>query len=274
MASALIRKIYKKRSPYARKGDFGRLLVVGGSIEYSGSPIFNALSALRAGCDIVNIAAPKSAAKAAKSYMPDLISYPLQGDYIGMKHFTQVMDMQKKCDAMVIGGGMGWDEETIKAASLIIKRTHIPCVIDADALYAISFKLAKNFIVTPHGGEFIALGGKKVGLSLSQKKDAVRAIAAKFGCIVLLKGHEDIISDGIKIGSNNTGSPFMTKGGTGDTLAGIAGALLARGVKPYDAAIAAAYINGKAGELAARKLGEGMLASDLINEIPNVIRMR
>jgi NAD(P)H-hydrate epimerase len=88
----------------------------------------------------------------------------------------------------------------------------------------------------------------------------------------LLKGKTDIISDGKEVALNKTGSPFMTKGGTGDTLAGIAGALLARGIPPFEAGQAAAYINGIAGELAAKKFGEGLMATDLIEAIPEAIK--
>ena len=89
---------------------------------------------------------------------------------------------------------------------------------------------------------------------------------------ILLKGPTDIISNGNEIALNKTGSPFMTKGGTGDTLAGIAGALMARGISPFEAGQAAAYLNGLAGDLAGKKFGESLMTTDLIEEIPNVIK--
>jgi len=93
-------------------------------------------------------------------------------------------------------------------------------------------------------------------------------------CIIALKGHVDVISDGKKVAVNKTGNPFMTVGGTGDTLTGICGALLARGVEPFEAACAACYINGSAGDLAAKEFKEGLMASDLINEIPKIIKLK
>ncbi len=273
MSSSLARKIYTPRPPWSHKGDYGRLLVVGGSALYSGSPIFNALAAYRAGCDLVKIAAPEKAAAAIKSYMPDLIAYPLKGDSFSVKHVKAVLSMQKESDAMVIGCGLGRNRKTLAAIRSIIRKTKIPSVLDADALHAVDFKLNKNFILTPHSHEFYVLSKKKVDAGIKQRTAAVKNLAAKLDCIVLLKGHIDVISDGSRLALNNTGSAFMTKGGFGDTLAGICGALLARGVRPFEAACAAAWINGKAGDLAAKRLGESVMASDLIRKIPDAIRM-
>ncbi|MCK4428760.1 MAG: hydroxyethylthiazole kinase, partial [Candidatus Aenigmarchaeota archaeon] len=130
----------------------------------------------------------------------------------------------------------------------------------------------KNFILTPHENEFFVLTGEKVLSDLKKRQEQVKRIAGELNTTILLKGNVDMISDGNKIHLNKTGSPFMTKGGTGDILAGICGALLTRGVDCFEAACCAAYINGKAGEIAGRKFGEGLLASDLLKEIPKVIK--
>ena len=267
----LVKEIYKKRPEWSQKGDFGKLLVVGGSVLYSGSPMFNALAAYHAGCDLVKLIAPESAANAIKSYMPDLIAYPLKGDYLSKKHVKTILQVQKDAGAMVIGGGLTRNKQTAQAIRSIIKKTKIPAVIDADAIHAINFKLTKNFIVTPHSHEFYVLSGKKISNDVNERIISTKNLAARIKCVVLLKGHIDVISDGNKTTTNGTGNAFMTKGGLGDMLAGICGALLARGVDPYHASCAAAYINGAAGDLAAKKFGEGLMASDIISEIPNVI---
>ncbi len=267
----LIKQIYRKRQPWSHKGDFGKLLVVGGSALYSGSPMFNALAAYRAGCDLVKIAAPEKAAAAIKSYSPDMIAYPLKGDYLSKNHVAAVLSIQKDADAMVIGGGLGRGKQTLSAIRSILAKTKIPTVIDADAIYAVK-SLNKNFVLTPHSYEFCVLSKKKLSNNLNDRIAKTKELALRMNCTVLLKGHIDVISDGVRTTTNNTGSPFMTKGGFGDTLAGICGALLARKLDSYHAACAAAYINGKAGELAARKFGEGMLATDLLWDIPNAIR--
>lgn len=274
-SQTLIKKIYIPRPAWSKKGDFGKLLVVGGSLQYSGSPIFNALAAYRAGCDIVKIAAPEEAAEAVKAYLPDMIAYPLEGDHLSKSHVKTVLDMQKDADAIVIGGGLTRNNAVLDAVRAIIKKTKIPTVIDADAIHAVAkgkIKLRKSFVVTPHSHEFFVLSGKKPSSDMEERKRMTKELASSLGSVILLKGHVDVISDGKKFALNKTGSPYMTKGGFGDTLAGIVGALLARGVPAFDAACAAAYINGRAGELAAKKFGESTMASDLLWNIPNVIR--
>ncbi len=267
-----ISDVYGKRPAWSKKGDFGRLLVVGGSKDYSGSPVFNALAAYRSGCDLVKIAAPEKAARIAKSFKPDMIAYPLDGDYLSGKHVPKIMEMQRSCDAMVIGGGLTRSKSVLSAASLIIRKTKIPTVIDADGLHAVKSKLSQKFILTPHTQEFYVLSGKRLTTDINERISETKKLALKLGCTVLLKGHVDVISDGKNVHLNRTGSVYMTKGGFGDTLAGICGALLARGVPAYGAACVAAKINGLAGSMAAEHHGEGVLASDLIDEIPDVIR--
>jgi ADP-dependent NAD(P)H-hydrate dehydratase / NAD(P)H-hydrate epimerase len=221
----------------------------------------------------VKIAAPEPAAAVIKAYSPDMIAYPLRGNYLAKSHVPQIMKMQSEANAMVIGGGLCRTAATIQAIRAIIDKTKIPTVIDADAIHAVrGLKLKSDFIVTPHAHEFFMLSGKEVNQNMKHRISATAELARKMECIVLLKGHVDIISDGIVVEENETGNPFMAKGGFGDTLAGVAGALLARKVAPFDAACAAAYINGKAGDLAAKRLGEGIVASDLLWEIPNAIR--
>jgi len=272
ITAALLKKIYAKRRPWSHKGNFGRLLVVGGSGLYSGSPIFNALAAYRSGCDLVKIASPEQAAAAIKAYSPDMIALPLKGDFLQKKHVKAVLAMQKHADAMVIGGGLTRTQPVLSAVKMIVRKTEIPAVIDADALHAVKgMRLKKNFILTPNSYEFFVLSGKKVNNNIRDRSGMAKKAAQELNCVILLKGHADAISDGLRTETNSTGNAFMTKGGFGDTLAGICGSLLARGVPAFEAACAAAFINGKAGDLAARKYGEGTLASDLLDAIPSVV---
>jgi len=273
----LIKKIYKPREKWSHKGDFGSLLVIGGSKRYSGSPAFNALAAYRSGVDLVTIAAPKRAADIIASFSPDLITYPLEGDYLNESHLDDIFLLTQNSDAVTIGGGLERNEETLETVRKILKGLTISCVIDADAIHAVATDkkvLRENFIVTPHSNEFYVLTGKKPEPDVRKGVEIVKNAASELGCITLLKGHIDVISDGKQIATNKTGNPYMTVGGTGDTLTGICGALLARKVDPFEAACAACYINGLAGDLAAKKFGEGLMASDLINEIPNVIKRK
>ena len=274
ISRSILAKIYKPREKWSHKGNFGKLLVVGGSIEYSGSPAFNAIAAYRSGVDLVHVVAPEETTEIIGGFMPDMIVNRLEGDYLSIGHVKEILEMQKKFDAMVIGGGLSRRKETFAAVNRILSKTRIPCVIDADAIHAVAKNkkiLKKNFVLTPHAHEFFILSGTKPRNDIDDRKGIVRKLASDLSCTVLLKGHVDVISDGKLTEENKTGNPFMTKGGFGDTLAGICGALLAR-ASAFDAACAAAYINGAAGDLAAKKFGEGVMASDLLDKIPDVIK--
>ncbi len=147
---------------------------------------------------------------------------------------------------------------------------------DAESLHAIASKpnatYGKRILLTPNAGEYEVLTGKAWPMSRAARATAVKSVARQYKSTVIVKGAEDFISDGTRIHIDRAESPYMTKGGYGDLLAGVAGALLARGNAPLESAKAAAYIVGRAGEIASRKLGEGMLASDALDTLPEVIR--
>ncbi|MEM5766151.1 MAG: NAD(P)H-hydrate dehydratase [Candidatus Aenigmatarchaeota archaeon] len=278
ISKSILKQVYKKRKKWSRKYDFGHLLVIGGSKFYSGSPAFNALAALRAGVDLVTIAAPEKTAYVIRGFKPDLIAYPIKGDFFTSENLEEILELTKNKTAVVIGGGMSRKEEVLDFILEFLKAVELPIVIDADAIHALAndkkVMSGKNFIITPHAHEFFVLSGEKVSEDVLDRVRIVSRVANELKATILLKGHSDVISNGIKNAINKTGSPYMTKGGFGDTLAGICGAYLARGLDTFTSACAAAFVNGKAGELAAKKYGEGLLASDLIEEIPNVIKHR
>lgn len=272
----ILRKIYRKREPWSHKYNFGHLLVIGGSKHYSGSPTFNALAALRVGVDLVTILAPERAANIIASFAPDLIAYPLKGDYLCKEHLNELLKFTHNKSAVVIGGGLTREKEVLETVVEYLKEIDIPAVIDADAIHAVATKKEilknKNFVLTPHVHELLVLSGVQVGNDLNQRIKVVNETAKKLKTTIVLKGHIDVISNGKEVALNKTGSPAMTKGGLGDTLAGILGAYLARGNDAFTSACAAAYLNGKAGELAAKKYSESLLASNLIEQIPNVVK--
>jgi len=279
----ILKKIYKPRPRDSKKYDFGLLIVIGGSDFYSGSPALSAMAAFKTGVDMVRIIAPKRAADIIASFSPNLAAYPLEGKWLERKHLATLISMTESAKAVargntavVIGGGIGRSEETKRAILEYLVAVQVPVVIDADAIYALGEKpeiiSGKPFLVTPHTYEFFVLTEKEVyKLPEEEKIKMVCQEAARLKTTILLKGPTDIISNGKEVALNRTGSPLLTVGGTGDTLAGVAGALMARGLSPLEAGQAAIYINGLAGELAGKKLGESLTATDLIEEIPNVL---
>ena len=267
-----------KRKPWSHKYEYGHLLVIGGSKKYSGSPSLNALAALRSGVDLVTIAAPERSANICATFSPDLITYPLKGDYLSVKHVPEIKKiLSEKISAVVIGGGLERNTDTFDAIKKIHDLTGVPFVFDADAIHAIrakKIKPRKHDVITPHAGEFKILSGREVPDELKKREKIVKDVAFFLGCTVLLKGHVDVISDGknVKTFKKNKEAVYLTKGGTGDTLAGICGALLAQDVASFDSAYCSAKINGVAGELAARENLCGLLASDLIKNIPKALK--
>ena len=278
-----LKNIYKPRSLDSKKYDFGLLTVIGGSDFYSGSPALSALAAFRAGVDMVRIIAPKRAADIIASFSPNLAAYPLDDKWLNKKHLAILISMTESAKAVargntatVIGGGMGRTEETQEAIREYLEQVQVPVVIDADAIHAVGKSpeiiSGKNFLITPHSYEFFVLTGKEIhNLPDEKKVRMVQEEAARLATTIVLKGKVDIISNGREVAIDKIGTPYMTVGGCGDVMAGICGALLARGVNAFEAAQAGAYINGRAGEIASKKFGEGMTATDLIEAIPEVI---
>jgi NAD(P)H-hydrate epimerase len=266
-----IRKSYPKREAWSHKGDSGRLLVVGGSRTYSGAPGLAALASLRTGCDLATVAAPDRAANIIATFSPDLITEPMAGNFLNNWHTHTILDLSKSADAVVLGSGLGRRRETMTFVQNLLSRIDKPCVIDADAIHAVALnkKIIKPcFLLTPHSREFQSLSGIEASTTLKERALQTRDLSRSLGCTILLKGHIDVISDGTSTALNKTGCSFMTKGGTGDTLSGICGALLAMGLEPFKAACSSAYLNGLAGEIASKNLGPGMLATDILQSIP------
>jgi len=263
-------KPFLTRPKESHKGDAGRVLVIGGG-AYSGAPALAALGALRAGADIVTVATPRNVADIVASFSPNLIVRALSGDRLNEDDVPVISGLIEKHDVVVVGMGLGTDEETIKAVEKIVPLCR-KAVIDADALGPFLIPLLhENIIITPHAGEMKRLSGMEVPKEEKEKLDFIKSFAKSNKATVLLKGAVDIISDGIEIRANRTGNAGMTVGGTGDVLAGLTGALFAKH-EAIEAACAGAFINGAAGDLAFLEFGFGLLATDVIDYIPKVMK--
>ena len=269
--------VAKPRKPEAHKGDFGRLLVIGGSETFSGAPTLVAQAALRTGVDLAYVAAPEKTAQAISSLSPDVITLKLPGDHLSPDNVSQLEPYIRACDAVALGPGLGMHEETKRAVRSVIdsiEKSGKPLVLDADGLKAFAGfkkKLKALFVLTPHAGEYAILTGRKPFDPLEKKAADVQKTAASLNAVILLKGHIDVIADAKRLKLNLTGNPAMTVGGTGDVLTGIIGALLAQHADPFKAAVAGAFVNGAAGDFVFHEMGAHMIASDLINWIPHVL---
>ena len=261
----------KPRDPNSYKGQNGKVLVIGGSKRYFGSPALVAMSSLRAGADLAYLCVPEYIAPAVATSAPDLIVWAYPGEYLA-KLPEDLPELARRCDALAIGNGLTKDPRVLKVIREIVASWKKPVVIDADAIMPGLGHASSKVVYTPHVVEFQRLSGEKAAANLAARKEQVRALAQKLGATVLLKGKTDIASDGKTTLANTTGNAGMTAGGTGDTLAGICATFLAQGYPPIEAAFNAAYINGAAGDLAFRKYGYSLIASDIICEIPAVLK--
>jgi NAD(P)H-hydrate epimerase len=277
--SADIVRVIKPRSAYASKRDFGCLLVVGGSDVYCGAPALAGMAALRTGVGLAIIAAPRSVAGTIRGFSPNLIVHSLDGDVVTPEDLVKISNLLTTSDALIIGPGIGRHPETERAVHLMIEKTievNKPVVIDADAIRALVkrkdlLKYASE-VITPHAGEFKAISGLEPPQDWRQRLPICRRLASEWGCVVLLKGHDTVVVDGRRERVNRTGNPGMATGGMGDVLSGIIGTFLAQGAEPFFAAAAAAHVHGLAGDLAYRERGFHMVASDLIETLPIVLR--
>ncbi|MEM1582114.1 MAG: NAD(P)H-hydrate dehydratase [Candidatus Bathyarchaeia archaeon] len=272
-----VKTVIKPRSPEAHKGDFGRLIVIGGSETFSGAPTLTALAALRAGVDLVYIAAPYETAYAISSISPDLITLKLEGDHLSVRNMSIIRSYMDRATAAVIGPGLGLHRETQEAVGEIIKiaeERRVPILLDADGLKAFAsfkHKLETPAVLTPHIGEYAILTGEKIPEKLKERAEHVKKTAGDLNAVILLKSHVDVISDGFRTKFNFTGNPGMTVGGTGDVLSGVVAAFLAQGADPFEAAVAGAFINGAAGDFVMAEKGYHMVATDLIDWIPKIM---
>lgn len=267
---AFVRYPLPKRDSH--KGDSGRVMIIGGG-PYHGAPIMAAKAAYRAGSDLVYLTVPSRIYPVVASASENFIVFSEKGDIIGGSTINRFIEMQEKLHAVLIGPGIGRDEETGKALKSILKSSKIPMVLDADALHLIKpEELPKNTIVTPHIREFGALFDAEIPEGPDERAEMVKEMAAKYDVVVVLKGHVDIISNGSRVAMNRTGVPRMAVGGTGDVLSGIITSLIGRGMEPYHAARLGTFINGYAGELAFEEKSYGMMAVDIIEKIPEVLR--
>ena len=270
-----LKKAFPRRDKWSHKGDSGRVLIIGGSRRYRGAPALCGLAALRSGSDIATIAAPESAVDVISSFSPNLITEPLVGDYVNIGDLEKLISLSGKFDAIVIGNGMCRMEESRDTVLELLRVVQKPCVIDADAIHMVSENkklLRPGWVLTPHEYEFQNISGVKVSRQLEKRAGEVVKFSRAHKSTVLLKGHIDVIAESGKVFINSTGNPYMTVGGTGDVLAGICAAFLGMGMPSLSAAAAAAFVSGAAGDLAAKETGPGLMATDVIEKIPAVLK--
>jgi ADP-dependent NAD(P)H-hydrate dehydratase len=259
----------------SKKGDNGTVLVVGGSRIYHGAPLLTSMAALRSGIDLLYTAVPRSNIIAIRSFSPNIIALPLPDDKLTMGSANRLVAIiPKKPDTAAIGMGMSIAEP--KALIVLIKQLKnggTKLLLDASALIPLILKeiSGTGTIITPHAGEYKRIFEEDIGLTEKEQISNVQRLAKEYGITIILKGRVDIVSDGERVAVNKLHNCAMTVGGTGDVLSGVVAGLLAK-LKPFDASILGVYFNGVAGNLAYKRVGLHMLATDLIEDLPNAFK--
>ncbi len=265
-----------RRKKGAHKGDSGRVLVIGGG-PYTGAPAFTGMAAMRSGVDLTFVATPEPAALPVSIYSPNIIVKPIFGEVLTEEHVQELTEFSKGMDVIAIGPGLGSARETVQAVQSIVKRARVPLVVDADAIGACGLSpnvlRGKSGVITPHAGEFKKLTGKNVPEdNLDRRKTMVKEAASRLHMTILLKGPTDVVSDGHYVKLNRIHHEAMTVGGTGDVLTGVVAGMIAQKASPFAAARIGAFAVGVAGNLAYEERSFGLLATDLIEKLPFVLR--
>ena len=270
-------RILPDRDPVAHKGKFGKILLLCGSEGYTGAAALASMGALRSGAGLVFLGVPRSiyAIEAVKLTEPVVFPLPDADGKLSREAIPEILERLPKMDAVLVGPGLGQSQGACEVVKTVLEQATCPVVLDADGINMVAKHMdilrgrTAPTILTPHDGEFVRLGGV-IG---ADRVTAAEQMAQELGCIMLLKGHHTVITDGSSTYINHTGNPGMAVGGSGDVLAGIIVSLLGQGIAPLEAAACGAWLHGAAGDRCAAELGQyGMLPTDMLNILPRLLK--
>lgn len=276
-----LRSLLMPHPTTAVKGDYGLVLVIGGSFGRLPAPSLAGIAALRTGVDGVALLIPSSATPPVWPAFLCLYTHPFQGDYLGSEDYKKFVELLQfptlRC--VLIGPGLGLNTETVEVTSRIIRDVlahKIPLVLDADALKMDILGLCTrpwSIIITPNSKEFQTLFGVSLSLSAAERLEQVTAKAKQYGLVIVLKGSRDMISDGNRYRWNETGHPAMTVAGTGDVLSGLVAGFCGQRMDLFEAACLGSFVCGQAGQLAFQRWGYSLSAVEILEVIPEILRI-
>jgi NAD(P)H-hydrate epimerase len=263
----------------SHKGDFGKLLLLCGSTGFTGAATLAAKGALRTGAGLVYLGVPESVYPIVAGKLEEPVVFPLPANAQGQfaeGALPQLQDRIQDMDACLVGPGMGNSQSTQALVFRLLETATCPLVLDADGINVLSGHIDRldkaqcPVVLTPHEGEFRRLGGDT---SLGRLA-GTRALAEKTGAVVVRKGYRTVVAGPQgEIYVNSTGNPGMATGGSGDVLSGILTCLLGQGMAPVQAAAAAVWLHGAAGDLCQKRLGtRSMLPSDMIGALSDILK--
>ncbi|MDE7245695.1 MAG: NAD(P)H-hydrate dehydratase [Oscillospiraceae bacterium] len=266
----LVRQLLPHRPPDGHKGTFGKVYVLGGAVGYTGAPVFAGEAAVRTGSGLVFAGVPESVYAIVAARCTCVMAQPIPEDY------PVLLARLQACSAVCIGPGLEPGPRAEQTVLSLLRDLSCPVVLDAGGINAVAAHIdvleerKAPTAVTPHDGEFQRL----CGTVRQDREQSAAEFAARYGCVLVRKGPGTIVAapDGRRL-RNPTGNCGMAKGGSGDVLAGMILSLLGQGAEPFEAAAAAVWLHGRAGDLCARELTEyAMTPADLIDRLPAVFR--
>lgn len=272
-----VKSCLPERDKNASKGSFGHQLNICGSYKMFGAAVIVSKAALRSGAGLVKLTVPESAYPLAAAHLNQPIFNPVKENDEGTISMNAVDDIHNDllwADSIVIGCGLGVNNDTKAVTQYVLKNSKSPVILDADGINCINssidiFKEIKvPVVLTPHPGEMSRLISKTTAEVQANRINIAKSFASENNVILVLKGANTVVTDGDAVFVCLTGNPSMAMGGTGDMLSGMIGAFAAQGIAPLDAAKAAVYIHGLCGDKCAAELSQrGMTVSDMIDRL-------
>ena len=272
-----VKNCFVPRDKNSNKGSFGHQLNICSSYKMFGAGVIATKAALRSGAGLVKLMLPKSAYHLAASHLVEALFEPALDTVSGTFSKLASGAIKKQlewADSVVLGCGIGVNEDTEEICSVVLKKSKVPIILDADGINCINGRISilkevkAPIVLTPHPLEMARLTSKPIAEIQENRISIAKAFAKETGAVLVLKGANTIVTDGQKVFVNLTGNPSMAMGGTGDMLSGMIGAFIAQNMNPLDAAKCAVYIHGLCGDIAAEKLSErGILVFDMIEQL-------
>jgi len=268
----------------ANKGNFGHVLVIGGSVGKAGAAAMAGMSGLRVGAGLSTVGTPKSVLATVAGFHPEVMTEPLpetRAGTIAQSALSRIGELAKLKTVLAIGPGISRNSETSRLVRALVKKRKIPLVLDADGLNAFEGHAneldgkAVPLVLTPHPGEMARLTGMTVAAIQHDRINVARNFAREHNLILVLKGHRTlVVSPDSQVWVNPTGNPGMATGGTGDILTGMVAGFIAQNPhQVFEAVMAAVQMHGLAGDVARETMGEhSLVATDLVRDLPEAFR--
>lgn len=279
----MVKESLPSRERNSHKGDYGKAYIVAGSTGMTGAAILTCKAALRSGVGLLKIPVPQSINTIMETRLIEGITVPLpefKKGVVGISDIEKIIKTMEECDVIAVGPGSGNSRELEELLRNILEHTSKPMVLDADALNSLAKRkellqlIKSQTVITPHIGEMSRLTELDIDYIKNNRIKVALEFSKKWNVVVILKGSRTVVAGpNGEVYINENGNPGMATAGSGDVLTGIVTGFIAQGIEPLKAAMAAVYVHGIAGDLAAVKLGEyGLLASDIVKELPFAIK--